>query len=577
LPSHAGPRRVYRAVARRAQAERHAVRTISAEDRLTFTDTTRQLVAHTVALVVALAMSAGLALAQARRGGAASPPATVVEPAPDPFGRDTPRGTVVGFLTAARRGDTARARQYLETQVSDAQAEQLAHQLFVVLDARLPARLGEISDDPAGTRADPLAPDREVIGTIASAAGDVPVVVERRERRGVGPIWLFSRVTLDEVPRLHGEVASEAARSVMPRFLVARRIGGVRLLDWLAVLLGLPLVYAATGLLNRLLTPIAGAIWRRASGGSTIPGRDVLPAPARVLVVAIASRWLLHELPLSLLVRQGLTILATLVSIAAAVWLLFVLNGVAERHLSLRVTRAPTAAAVSLLRVGRRVVDLLVLLAGLLATLRVFGVDPTPVLAGLGVGGLAVALAAQKTLENVIAGASLIFDEAVRVGDFLRVGEIQGTVDYIGLRSIRIRTLDRTVVTVPNSQIANMTLETLSTRDKFWFHPLVGLRYETTAPQLRAVLDGIRDLLATHPAVEPDSVRVRLLRLGAFSLDVDVFAYVRARDWSDFLAIQEDLLVAITAIVSGAGTEIAFPSQRMYVSGSSLPISGSTP
>jgi MscS family membrane protein len=293
--------------------------------------------------------------------------------------------------------------------------------------------------------------------------------------------------------------------------------------------------------------------------------------------VAIASRWLLHELPLSLLVRQGLTILATLVSIAAAVWLLFVLNGVAERHLSLRVTRAPTAAAVSLLRVGRRVVDLLVLLAGLLATLRVFGVDPTPVLAGLGVGGLAVALAAQKTLENVIAGASLIFDEAVRVGDFLRVGEIQGTVDYIGLRSIRIRTLDRTVVTVPNSQIANMTLETLSTRDKFWFHPLVGLRYETTAPQLRAVLDGIRDLLATHPAVEPDSVRVRLLRLGAFSLDVDVFAYVRARDWSDFLAIQEDLLVAITAIVSGAGTEIAFPSQRMYVSGSSLPISGSTP
>jgi MscS family membrane protein len=549
---------------------RHAVRTTDREDRLTFSLTPRHLITRAVALVVALVASTAVASAQARGGRAAAPPASAaVERPADPFGRGTPRGTVVGFLTAARRGDNPRARQHLETTLPDAEAQHLAHQLFVVLDARLPARLGAMSDDPAGTRADPLAPDREVVGTIASAAGDVAVIVQRVERPEVGPIWVFSRTTLDQVPRLYEEVTSGAARSVLPRFLVERRIGGVRLLDWLAVLLGLPLVYAATVLLNRLVTPLAGGIWRRASGGSTLPGRDVLPTPARILIVAVASRWLLHALPLSLLVRQGLTSVATLVSIAAAVWLLFVLNGTAERYLSLRVPRATTAAAVSLLRVGRRLVDVLVLLAGLLATLRHFGVDPTPVLAGLGVGGIAVALAAQKTLENVIAGASLIFDEAVRVGDFLKAGEIQGTVDYIGLRSIRIRTLDRTVVTVPNSQIANMTLETLSTRDKFWFHPVVGLRYETTAGQLRSVLDGIRGLLAAHSAVEPDSVRVRLLRLGAFSLDVDVFAYVRARDWSDFLAIQEELLFEVTNIVSRAGAEIAFPSQRMYVTGPS--------
>jgi MscS family membrane protein len=227
---------------------------------------------------------------------------------------------------------------------------------------------------------------------------------------------------------------------------------------------------------------------------------------------------------------------------------------------------------VSLLRLARRLADVLVIFAGVLATLRLFSVDPTPALAGLGVGGIAVALAAQKTLENVVAGASLIFDQAVRVGDFLKVGDIQGTVDHIGLRSTRIRTLDRTIVSVPNGHIANITLETLSERDKYWFHPVVGLRYETTPEQLHAVVDGIRRLLETHPLVDRDSVRVRFIRLGAFSLDVDVFAYFAARDWSHFLEIQEGLLFKVTELVAKAGAEIAFPSQTMYVANTPLDV-----
>jgi MscS family membrane protein len=192
-------------------------------------------------------------------------------------------------------------------------------------------------------------------------------------------------------------------------------------------------------------------------------------------------------------------------------------------------------------------------------------VDPTPALAGLGVGGIAVALAAQKTLENVIAGASLIFDQAVRVGDSLKVGTIEGTVDHIGLRSTRIRTLDRTVVSVPNSQIANLSLETFSARDKFWFHPIIGLRYETTPDQLRTVVNAITQLLRDHQSIESPSVRVRFVRLGASSLDVEVFAYAYARDWPQFLELQEQLLFGVTDIVSRAGTEIAFPSQTMYL------------
>jgi MscS family membrane protein len=236
-----------------------------------------------------------------------------------------------------------------------------------------------------------------------------------------------------------------------------------------------------------------------------------------------------------------------------------------------RIPGLNAGAGIALLRLVRRFADIVVVVLALLATLRIFAIDPTPALAGLGVGGIAIALAAQKTLENVIAGMSLIVDQAVRVGDTLKMGDVVGTVDHIGLRSTRIRTLDRTVVSIPNSQIANVTLETMSARDKFWFHPVIGLRYETTPQQLRDIIDGISQLATGHPSIEKKSVRVRFLRLGAYSLDVEVFAYVLARDWDHFLEVQEQLLFAVTDLVNRAGAEMAFPSQTMYMANTGEP------
>jgi MscS family membrane protein len=256
-----------------------------------------------------------------------------------------------------------------------------------------------------------------------------------------------------------------------------------------------------------------------------------------------------------------------MIAIVACIWLLMILNGWGEHYLVWR--RRNVSGSASVLRLVRRVIDGLILFAGLLYCLYHFGVNPAAAFAGIGVGGIAVALAAQKTLENVIAGVSLIADEAVRVGDTLKVGEMLGTVEGVGLRSTRIRTFDRTVVSVPNGQIANMSLETLSVRDKYWFHPVVGLRYETNSVQLRSVVTNIRRLLTEHTQVELDSVRVRFLRMAACSLDVDVFAYVFARDWNEFLEIQEELLLSVIDIVQQAGAEIAFPSQTMYLAADS--------
>jgi MscS family membrane protein len=493
------------------------------------------------------------------------------EPPRDALGRSTPRGTVLGFLNAARKGEYQLARQYLDTPLSVPAAEQLANQLFAVLDARLPARLPQISDVPEGSRSNPLAANEEQIATIGDA-NPVDIVLQRVERTDGGPIWLFSAPTLGRIPGLYNEVVASRAGGALPGFLTDTRLAGVPLFEWVALLTGLPLLYFLFSLLNRLLTPAAKAFSRRAFARSGFLASNALPAPARVLLFSVTARWLSSVLPLSLLPRQILSNLTALLTIAAVAWLLMQLLGEIETIVVRRLATSNTAT-ISLLRVGRRCVDVLIVFVAILAILRHFGIDPTPALAGLGVGGIAVALAAQKTLENVIAGASLIFDQAVRVGDSLKMGEIVGTVDHIGLRSTRIRTPDRTVITIPNSQIASASLETLSARDKFWFHPVLGLRYETTPDQLRAILDNIRRLLITHDSVSHDTVRVRFIRLGAFSLDIDVFAYVFATDWNQFLEIQEELLFSVADIVSRAGAGFAFPSQTMYVENATAPFS----
>jgi MscS family membrane protein len=520
---------------------------------------------------LAIILTAGAAAGQKppdKAGPTEAAPAAAATIAADALGRTTPRGTVFGFLDAARSGDGEIARHYLNTPLTGDAAKALAHALFVVLDTRLPARLTQVSDAPEGSRANPLAPDEERVGRIDTANGPADIVVERVRRSGTESVWLFSRRTLAIVPGIYDEIEGQRAPRWLPRVLREWRIAGTRLDEWLALLLALPALYIVTILLNRMLTPLVRLIGRRLfPRAGDRPIGSALPVPARLLLVSVTARLSMSLLPLSLLVRQQIANIAAVVSIAALVWLLMLLGGWIEGLLIRRMPSANYSAAVSLLRVGRRIADVLLVVAGMLAMLRHFGVDPTPLLAGLGVGGLAVALAAQKTLENVIAGASLIFDQAVRVGDFLRVGTIEGTVEHIGLRSTRIRTMERTLVSVPNGQIANMSLETLSARDKFWFHHVVGLRYETTTAQMRLSLDGVRKMLARRAEVDGTSVRVRFLRLNTFSLDVEAFAYVSARDWAHFLEIQETLLLEIPEIVAAAGTEIAFPSQTMYLSG----------
>jgi MscS family membrane protein len=492
-----------------------------------------------------------------------TPDAGQPESPKDTIGRNTPKGTVLGFITAARKGNAEIAALYLNTPLRGGDAAALARQLGVVLDRRLPARLNQISDKPEGSIPDPLRPDEDVVGTIKTQNGDLDIVVERVDRGKAGKVWLFSRKTLASIPAVFQELSTPTLEEFLPEFLVKTTVAHIPLFEWLALFVGMPVLYLLTGLLNRVLARGVGALRRRLGRDAARKNPQILRVPIRLMLVALIIRFLLMGVTLPLLARQFWSTTALLIAVTASLWWLLLLTGWTERYLLRH--RPRLSGSASVLRLFRRLIDGILLFAGLLFMLYHFGIKVTGALAGLGVGGIAVALAAQKTLENVIAGVSLIADEAVRVGDFMTLGDVQGTVEEVGLRSTRIRTLDRTLVSLPNGQIANMKLETLSVRDKFWFHPVIGLRYETTPGQLRSILNSLREFLNQHPYIDPASVRVRFIRFGASSLDVDVFAYASAADWATFLEIQEELLFAIIDIVQKAGAAIAFPSQTLYL------------
>jgi MscS family membrane protein len=412
---------------------------------------------------------------------------------------------------------------------------------------------------PEGSRSDPLNPDQELIGTIKSDNRNVDIFVQRVDRGKDGFLWLFSSQTLASIPEVYDEVNLVSVHDILPGFLVNTRLAGIVLFEWLAVIVGIPFLYFLTILLSRLLRHLAGPLRRRLYGKHDLPNPELLPRPMRLLILAFVIQWAISKVSLPLLARQFWSSTATVITIAACAWLLILFASWGE-ELGRRLLQSRNLArAASMLRLARWVLDLLIIFAGVLVTLKYFDVNATAALAGLGVGGIAVALAAQKTLENVNGGVSLIFDQAVRVGDNLKVGTLQGEVEDIGLRSTRIRTLDRTVVSVPNGQIATMSLENFSSRDKFWFHPILKLGLGTTRQQMYFILDIIRNMLGENRHLEPASIRVRFLRFGSFSLDVEVFAYVVARDWNQFLEIQEGVLLRILECIESNGVQFAFP------------------
>jgi MscS family membrane protein len=219
----------------------------------------------------------------------------------------------------------------------------------------------------------------------------------------------------------------------------------------------------------------------------------------------------------------------------------------------------------SLMVLGERLLKAFVVLIAIFAILSFAGVDTKTALAGLGIGGIALALGAQRTVENLLGGILLLSDRAIAVGDFCRISNRLGVIEDITLRSVRLRTLDGTLVSIPAGVLAQADVENFATRCKILVKTTLRLRHGTSVLQLRRILEGIRALLDADARIEPGSSRIRLVNIGAEGIELELFAYVLTADFLEFLAVREALLLDTAALVEGAGSGFARPTQFIYM------------
>jgi MscS family membrane protein len=255
----------------------------------------------------------------------------------------------------------------------------------------------------------------------------------------------------------------------------------------------------------------------------------------------------------------------TAVLYAASAWLFWLtVRAIFERIIIFR-DLSPDSFDVQILIAGSKVLGFTGSLIILATGVQALGLPIYSVVAGLGIGGLAVALAIRPTLENLIAGIILYLDQPVCVGDYCSFGDTIGTIESIGIRTTKIRALDRTLVTIPNAALADMKLVNWAKCDQMMIETTIALRYETDSDQLRYVLVKFREMLHSHPKIDGDTIRVRFAGYGLSSLDIGIRIYALTRDWNEFYAIREDVFLRMHDIVTESGSDFAFPSQMLYM------------
>jgi MscS family membrane protein len=483
----------------------------------------------------------------------------------DPLGRTTPSGTMLGFLQAAQSGDYGIAAQYLQISPSRRQAEgeETARKLKVVLDSAFSGRFKNFTQ-PDGVPQEGVPLGRQKLGTISSGDVEADLDLVRVSDPNAGKIWLISSDTLSKVPELYEQVQARHVETRLPNVLVKHEFADMPLWQFLALLVAVP-VAAALGWLILALLEIPLRWWARRRGQMDVASWRTVSGPAWLLAGTLIHQFFAVYLHMPLLPRHYYFQITSIALIISATWIFWRVVQWSLHRLRNRALASGLAGTGSLMLLGERIVKALIFVAGVLAVLGNLGFNMSTALAGLGIGGLAIGFGAQKTIENLFGGVSVLGDEVFRVGDVCRFGDRTGVVEDIGLRSTRIRTDERTLVAIPNGTVATINLENLSRRDKILFKTTLGMRPETKSDHMRFVLAEIRRLLYSHAKVETKTVRVRLADIAGSSLSVEVFAYILTRDFNEFAAVREDLFLRMMDVMEDSGGGLALPSQTLYL------------
>lgn len=487
----------------------------------------------------------------------------------------SPRSSVLSFLSAVREQDYARASQYLDlsgvrTSEQQTRGSATAKLLADIFDHSPEFDLGGVSNDPTGNLNDELPDDRELI--FRTPDGKLSIQMQRRTPDSENSVsWVFTQSTVAQVALAEPVVSDSFIERQLPRWFTRLTFMRTPLWRWLALILSIMVTFAISKHLARFALRLLRPICHRVDPQGVCDLNLMFLGPLRLILSAILFRMAIGWLPLSAMGRFYLERTAHILMALAIVWILSRTIDIFVRRLQRATVTAHSSLSRSALPLLSRIAKGGLFILAAIFTLTNWGFDMTTVLAGFGIGGIAIALAAQKTIENLFGGISIVTDGPVKVGDFCKFGDRVGTVEDIGLRSTRVRTLDRTIVTVPNADFSSMILENYSRRDKIWFHPMLNLRKDSTADQVRNIMQAIHQILSKHPKVEIGGLPVRFVGTGSFSVDIEIFAYIATSNFDEFLQVQQELLLPIMDAISAAGTALALPTETSVYFGADAP------
>lgn len=490
-------------------------------------------------------------------------------PLPSAWKVFSPRATAQTFDKLVRKGDYESAARLLdlrriEVKKQKTKGTRLVRRLSFVLTRLKPGFATSLSNDPPGAPERGVPNDEEQI--LAAKIGEVktPVRLARVRRKGKDPVWVVSSGTVAAINKLYQKYGPGWAGDYLPPFVFNVQFAKVQLWQWIGLLVGLILAL----IFGRITAFFARKGLLHAARLTTWAWDDKLVLATRgPLTTLLAS--------LGFVIVLGLLALAPgpekiafgvikVVAILASGWFFTrVLDVAAEVALEFFQERQDEVG-MAMVPVARKIIKPIVFLLILIVALQNIGLNVAGLLAGLGIGGLALAMASKSTLENMLGGITIAFDRPFKVGDFVKVGDLLGSVEEVGLRSTRIRTLDRTVVTVPNGQMADSKVENFAKRDRIRLVYQIGVQYDSSLDQVRYIADEIKRAVLMHPRFVHEGFRVRFVDFADSALKLELYVYIDTTDYNEFMAIREEMLLTIGEIVASSGAEFAFPTRTIY-------------
>ena len=482
----------------------------------------------------------------------------------DDFDRGTPRRSADGFMAAVDKGDFETAVEFMDLrnlrgEATNLTGAQLARRLSVIIARATWVDVDALLDDPAGRKNDNLPDYRDSIGVVLDEGKELRLLMQKVPRGDGVSIWKISNATVSMIPELYQLYGYPQAVEDFRRTIPKVNILGYELFKLLIVL--------ATGVVMYFVVFLIALAIRRILADPGTPSHKrifrFLLLPFGIWVVIITSNAVATSLGRGISAEAWRQL--TPIPLLITVWMLFGGMNLFRDVYSNRLQRHGRPGAAVLLQPASSALKLLIAVAAILIYMDKIGINITTVLAGLGVGGIAVALALQKPMEDVFGAFTLYTQQPIRVGDFCRIGAETGTIEEIGLRTTRLRTLSNTLIAIPNGRLANEPIDNISARKMIRYRPILRLRYDTTPEQMQQILTGIRDLFSSHEQVLPDSQRVRFKEIADDALLIEANSYVNTTDWATYLELAEELNIRILKIVASAGTSLSLPAKTLHL------------